>query len=84
MDLELGPEADDEVAAAMSLAAALVGLDPRARVAGDPGRWWRAGLDDAVERAPGTEEAQPSYEAAPLPSYEAAPSPRSTRGATRA
>ena len=77
MDLELGPEAGEDVAAAARLAVTLAGLDPQAPVAGARGPWWQAGLDDAVERAPVKPEAAP-------PGYEAAPSPRSSRGAARA
>jgi hypothetical protein len=77
MALELGPKAGEDVVAAARLAVKLAGLDPLSHVGGDRGRWWHAGLDDAVERAPAQLDAAPT-------GYDAAPSPRSSRGATRA
>ena len=51
-------------------------IDLTAEAASRTAPWWRAGLVDALERAPSD---------APRPSvYEAARSPRSTLGATRA
>ena len=71
MGVELVPDAAaaerEAVARAIDLAAGLRrGQSP----------WWRAGLDEALERAP-SDPPRPS-------AYEAVRSPRRTRGATRA
>lgn len=69
MDVELVPEAGSAERAAVDRALARLDTDSASP-------WWRAGLADALERAPSD---------APRPSaYEAVRSPRSTLGATRA
>ena len=74
MDFTLEPEADGALVAVRISAARIgVGLGP-----GAPTRvsaWWRAGVEEAAERAPFEVVAS---------RYDAARSPRSTRGATRA
>ena len=76
MALELVPPPDDALGTdVVARAAVAVGLSLEPPRLSD-GAWWRAGLAEAVERAPAV--------ARPSPAYEAAPSPRSTRGATRA
>jgi hypothetical protein len=75
VEIRLENDPDGDATAAARLAAERAGV--AAETGGAPGLWWRAGLADAVERAP-------EPRAAAAPGYEAAPSPRSTRGATRA
>ncbi len=71
MEIELVPEACAAEQAAAGGALASAALD-----AETSSLWWRAGLDEALGRAPS---------GPPRPSaYDAAPPPRSTRGATRA
>ena len=71
MGVELVPEADAAEQEAVRRA-----IDLTAEAASKTAPWWRAGLVDALERAPSD---------VPRPSaYEAVRSPRSTLGATRA
>jgi hypothetical protein len=74
MELRLVPSPDDGVAEAARRAAAEVASVGEA--AGTRGRWWAAGLEDAV--------AGRAVTPARGPVYDVALSPRSTRGATRA
>lgn len=72
MDIELAPEAGPLEQLAVTRAVAVAALAASGTVSG----WWRAGLEDALDRAPGDR---------PRPAaYEATRPPRSTRGATRA
>ena len=77
MELELAPDADRQTVAAARVAAARAGLALAPPRRPDARPWWRAGLEDAISRAPSVASAAPLR-------YEAARSPRSTRGATRA
>ena len=71
MDVELVPEAGAAEQEAVGRA-----IDLTAEAAFTTASWWRAGLVDALERAPS---------GVPRPSaYDAVRSPRSTLGATRA
>ena len=71
MGVELVPEADAAEPEAVGRA-----IDLTAEAALKTAPWWRAGVVDALERAPSD---------GPRPStYEAVRSPRSTLGATRA
>lgn len=74
MELELADDADGTIARAARVAAHEAGVEPSAGGAGAPSTWWRAGVEDARERAPAG-VSPGGYDAAP---------PRSTRGATRA
>ena len=77
MKVVLEPESDGAAARAATAAALRIGLSftPANGSAAASG-WWRAGLAEAIERAPTRPEVTRRYEAAR--------SPRSTRGATRA
>ncbi len=71
MDLRLSEDADGTSTRATRAALAEAGVEPSPGCGRAPSAWWRAGVEEARERAP----VAARYEAAP---------PRSTRGATRA
>ena len=74
MEIRLEHDPDGTATVVARLAAERAGVEPA--IDGVPNRWWRAGLADAVERAPELRPAESRYDAAL--------SLRSTRGATRA
>jgi hypothetical protein len=77
VEIELTDDPDGRIARVARAAAGDAGLG-LAVTRGDRqsvSAWWRAGVDDALERAP---------DGAVRVRYRAARSPRSTRGATRA
>ena len=76
MDIALADDLDGRVARAARTAVSEAGieLDDGARRA-NSSAWWRAGLEEALDRTPVETGAA---------RYDAARSPRNTRGATRA
>jgi len=85
--IALDAAAPPELADAVRLAAAQVGLDVAMHRTADRGAWWREGVAEAVDRTTlVVNRHNPSARVADsAPSaYEVARSPRSTRGASRA
>ena len=76
MELAIAQDPDGRVALVVRQAMIHEGLDLEPERNPQGGAWWRAGLADALSRAP-TSVAEPA-------TYNAARSPRKTCGATRA
>lgn len=74
--LELAPEGDDRVTAAVGSAVSHAGVELAPQDLPGRAAWWRAGVAEAVGRDP-TAVRPPGH-------YDVAPSPRNSRGATRA
>ena len=75
MEVTVEPDADAEIAEAVRTSVARLGLDAGCAPVANRSAWWRAGVEEALGRAP--------VERGPA-RYDAARSPRRTRGATRA
>jgi hypothetical protein len=76
VELAILGDPDGRISAVAQAAAAEGGVELSAGRHGAASAWWKAGVADAIERAP-------ALVAGPR-AYDAARSPRSTRGATRA
>ena len=76
MELAIADDPDGRVPLVVQKAVIHAGLDLEPEWSPQGGAWWRAGLADALSRAP-TSVAEPT-------TYIAARSPRKTCGATRA
>ena len=75
MAVTVEPNSDPAISAAVRVSVALAGLHGGSDPIPNGSAWWRAGVEEALGRAPVETGAA---------RYDAARSPRSTRGATRA